>query len=364
MPDAPDTLDTSDKPDKPDKPLDATGFKIRVQLLNATNNESDVVSASSAPSAASASKSTPAVSDDDVQEVTNPTPRVLEKRPLGTDTQRKDGGEDDDDDDCVYVGEQGPAVHPGRDLPHARFHCCVHPIDVHKQRFDIESASNYCPNCYCSFCDRPLSECGLQFGFQACRFGSCVDGFHTIYRFYERLASMIGAADTQIHVHDWFWVRYNWDSSRCLYSSLRRTFLVQKPLVGKEFFAWWWHAIMSFFESFEPYVLIRKHISQHLPPDLCMRAYYLCGRRYFMDVLQEPHARTMTIDDWPDVFRPLHPEYKLPECACAVIRHAIWRLSVGIYGYASWSSDINKVWGVPPEVISIIPSIRPVAKAT
>jgi hypothetical protein len=63
----------------------------------------------------------------------------------------EDPAESDVDDECVVVATlaRDPDI---ANLPHARRHCPRHPFEWH-------SRTDHCDNCYCAYCEVPVSQC-------------------------------------------------------------------------------------------------------------------------------------------------------------------------------------------------------------
>ncbi len=69
-----------------------------------------------------------------------------------------EAGEDDDsDDDVVLVSTT--LTNPLVDLPHARHECASFPMPARDDADGLMLARRFCARCYCTLCDRPVSDC-------------------------------------------------------------------------------------------------------------------------------------------------------------------------------------------------------------
>ena len=69
-----------------------------------------------------------------------------------------EAGEDDDsDDDVVLVSTT--LTNPLVDLPHARHECAAFPMPARDDADGLMLARRFCARCYCTLCDRPVSDC-------------------------------------------------------------------------------------------------------------------------------------------------------------------------------------------------------------
>ena len=68
-----------------------------------------------------------------------------------------DAGEDDSDDDVVLVSTT--LTNPLVDLPHARHECAALGMPVRDDADGLLLARRFCARCYCTLCDRPVSDC-------------------------------------------------------------------------------------------------------------------------------------------------------------------------------------------------------------
>ena len=68
-----------------------------------------------------------------------------------------DAGEDDSDDDVVLVSTT--LTNPLVDLPHARHECAAFPMPARDDADGLMLARRFCARCYCTLCDRPVSDC-------------------------------------------------------------------------------------------------------------------------------------------------------------------------------------------------------------
>ena len=66
-------------------------------------------------------------------------------------------GEDDSDDDVVLVSTT--LTNPLVDLPHARHECAAFPMPARDDAAGLMLARRFCARCYCTLCDRPVSDC-------------------------------------------------------------------------------------------------------------------------------------------------------------------------------------------------------------
>ena len=66
-------------------------------------------------------------------------------------------GEDDSDDDVVLVSTT--LTNPLVDLPHARHECAAFPMPARDDADGLMLARRFCARCYCTLCDRPVSDC-------------------------------------------------------------------------------------------------------------------------------------------------------------------------------------------------------------
>ena len=66
-------------------------------------------------------------------------------------------GEDDSDDDVVLVSTT--LTTPLVDLPHARHECATFPMPARDDADGLMLARRFCARCYCTLCDRPVSDC-------------------------------------------------------------------------------------------------------------------------------------------------------------------------------------------------------------
>ena len=66
-------------------------------------------------------------------------------------------GEDDSDDDVVLVSTT--LTNPLVDLPHARHECAALGMPARDDADGLMLARRFCARCYCTLCDRPVSDC-------------------------------------------------------------------------------------------------------------------------------------------------------------------------------------------------------------
>ena len=66
-------------------------------------------------------------------------------------------GADDSDDDVVLVSTT--LTNPLVDLPHARHECAAFPMPARDDADGLMLARRFCARCYCTLCDRPVSDC-------------------------------------------------------------------------------------------------------------------------------------------------------------------------------------------------------------
>jgi hypothetical protein len=66
-------------------------------------------------------------------------------------------GEDDSDDDVVLVSTT--LTNPLVDLPHARHECAALGMPANEDADGLMLARRFCARCYCTLCDRPVSDC-------------------------------------------------------------------------------------------------------------------------------------------------------------------------------------------------------------
>ena len=66
-------------------------------------------------------------------------------------------GEDDSDDDVVLVSTT--LTNPLVDLPHARHECAALGMPARDDAAGRALARRFCARCYCTLCDRPVSDC-------------------------------------------------------------------------------------------------------------------------------------------------------------------------------------------------------------
>ena len=66
-------------------------------------------------------------------------------------------GEDDSDDDVVLVSTT--LTNPLVDLPHARHECAALGLPARDDADGLMLARRFCARCYCTLCDRPVSDC-------------------------------------------------------------------------------------------------------------------------------------------------------------------------------------------------------------
>ena len=66
-------------------------------------------------------------------------------------------GENDSDDDVVLVSMT--LTNPLVDLPHARHECAAFPMPARDDADGLMLARRFCARCYCTLCDRPVSDC-------------------------------------------------------------------------------------------------------------------------------------------------------------------------------------------------------------
>ena len=66
-------------------------------------------------------------------------------------------GEDDSDDDVVLVSTT--LTNPLVDLPHARHECASFHMPARDDADGLMLARRFCARCYCTLCDRPVSDC-------------------------------------------------------------------------------------------------------------------------------------------------------------------------------------------------------------
>ena len=67
------------------------------------------------------------------------------------------GENDDSDDDVVLVSTT--LTNPLVDLPHARHECAAFPMPARDDADGLMLARRFCARCYCTLCDRPVSDC-------------------------------------------------------------------------------------------------------------------------------------------------------------------------------------------------------------
>ena len=68
-----------------------------------------------------------------------------------------EAGEDDSDDDVVLVSTT--LTNPLVDLPHARHECAALGMPARDDADGLMLARRFCARCYCTLCDRPVSDC-------------------------------------------------------------------------------------------------------------------------------------------------------------------------------------------------------------
>ena len=68
-----------------------------------------------------------------------------------------EAGEDASDDDVVLVSTT--LTNPLVDLPHARHECAAVPMPARDDAAGLMLARRFCARCYCTLCDRPVSDC-------------------------------------------------------------------------------------------------------------------------------------------------------------------------------------------------------------
>ena len=65
--------------------------------------------------------------------------------------------DDNSDDDVVLVSTT--LTNPLVDLPHARHECAAFPMPARDDAAGLMLARRFCARCYCTLCDRPVSDC-------------------------------------------------------------------------------------------------------------------------------------------------------------------------------------------------------------
>ena len=65
--------------------------------------------------------------------------------------------DDNSDDDVVLVSTT--LTNPLVDLPHARHECASFPMPEREEADGLMLARRFCARCYCTLCDRPVSDC-------------------------------------------------------------------------------------------------------------------------------------------------------------------------------------------------------------